>query len=159
MKDGRIPKDILYGEMATGSRATGRPLLRYSDVCRRDLRETAIDEDLWEKVAADRGAWRQAVYDGLATLKEPRRKPLESRKGVIRHHRYNYRRHSYVKDAKGTATQGSGYTATASAAPQWTHKGAPIVLPDRKEPSIHGRAIQINIIITVTIRILVRKYH
>ena len=72
MKDGRIPKDILYGEMATGSRAIGRPLLRYSDVCRRDLRETAIDQDLWEEVAADRGAWRQAVYDGLATLEEKR---------------------------------------------------------------------------------------
>ena len=72
MKDGHIPKDILYGEMETGSRATGRPLLRYSDVCRRDLRETAIDQDLWEEVAAVRGAWRQAVYGGLATLEEKR---------------------------------------------------------------------------------------
>ena len=70
MKDGRIPKDILYGEMATGSRATGRPFLSYNDVCRRNLRKMAMDEDLWEELAADRGAWRQAVYDGLATLEE-----------------------------------------------------------------------------------------
>ena len=27
MKDGRIPKDLLYGEMATGKRPTGRPQL------------------------------------------------------------------------------------------------------------------------------------
>ena len=33
MEDGRIPKDILYGEMALGRRTTGRPHLRYKDVC------------------------------------------------------------------------------------------------------------------------------
>ncbi|KAL8593996.1 hypothetical protein ACOMHN_028982 [Nucella lapillus] len=33
MQDGRLPNDILYGELATGSRPTGRPALRYKDVC------------------------------------------------------------------------------------------------------------------------------
>ena len=138
MKDGRIPKDILYGEMLTGSRATGRPLLRYSDVCRRDLRETAIDQDLWEEVAADRVAWRQVVYGGLATLEEKRAEAETTRRQKRRNKapRYNDPRHSYVKDAKGTATRGLGYTSTASAAPLWTHKGASIVLRDKKEPSI-----------------------
>jgi hypothetical protein len=56
--------DILYGEMATGSGAIGWLLFRYSDVCRRDLREMAIDDDLLEEVAADSGSWRQAVYPG-----------------------------------------------------------------------------------------------
>ena len=37
MQDGRLPKDILYGELATGSRPTGRPSLRYKDVLKRDL--------------------------------------------------------------------------------------------------------------------------
>ena len=129
MKDGRIPKDILYGEMVTGSRATGRHVLRYRDVFRQDLREIAMDEDLWEEVAADGGAWRHAVYDGLATLEEKRAKAETTiRKGGIKHPRHNYPRRSYVKGAKGTVTRGSGYTATASAAPQWTHKGASIVL-------------------------------
>ena len=37
-QDGRLPKDILYGELATGSRPTGRPTLRYKDVLKRDLK-------------------------------------------------------------------------------------------------------------------------
>ena len=31
--DGRIPKYILYGELALGRRTTGHPHLRYKDVC------------------------------------------------------------------------------------------------------------------------------
>ena len=34
VQDGRIPKDILYGELATGSRPAGRSVLRYKDVCK-----------------------------------------------------------------------------------------------------------------------------
>ena len=58
----------------------GRPFTRYSDGCRQDLREMAMDEDLWEEVAAGHGAWRQAVYDGLATLEEKRAKTETTRR-------------------------------------------------------------------------------
>ena len=43
MEDGRIPKDILYGELALGRRTTGRPHLRYKDVCARDMKAVGID--------------------------------------------------------------------------------------------------------------------
>ena len=45
MKDGRIPKDLLYGELATGKRPTGRPQLRFKDVCMRDLQALGIKTD------------------------------------------------------------------------------------------------------------------
>ena len=38
MEDGRIPKDLMYGELATGYRDKGRPKLRYRDVCKRDIK-------------------------------------------------------------------------------------------------------------------------
>ena len=49
MADGRIPKDLLYGELATGSRVLGRPNLRFKDVCKRDMKSMGIDIDRWEE--------------------------------------------------------------------------------------------------------------
>ncbi|KAI8482689.1 hypothetical protein Bbelb_395690 [Branchiostoma belcheri] len=60
MDDGRIPKDVLYGELATGARPAGRPVLRYKDVLKRDMKAGGIDQTSWETVAADRSRWRQA---------------------------------------------------------------------------------------------------
>ena len=55
MNDDRIPKDMLFGELATGSRPAGRPFLCYKDVCKRDLKAGNINPTGWETVAADPG--------------------------------------------------------------------------------------------------------
>ena len=64
MQDGRIPKDVLYGELAEGSRPTGRPALRFKDVCKRDMKNADINTNTWETIAADRSAWRHAIREG-----------------------------------------------------------------------------------------------
>ena len=38
MDDGRIPKDILYTELADGKRPAGHPQLRFKDSCKRDFK-------------------------------------------------------------------------------------------------------------------------
>lgn len=65
MDDGRIPKDVMYGEPATGTRPTGRPTLRYKDVCKRDLKTCNISPGNLESATADRTLWRSTVKAGV----------------------------------------------------------------------------------------------
>ena len=73
MEEGRIPKDLLNGELGLGSRPVGRPKLRFRDVCKRDMPATGLPTDKWEPRAADRGKWKtmcsQALLAGETKLK------------------------------------------------------------------------------------------
>ena len=80
MKDGRIPKDLLYGELATGKRPTGRPQLRFMDVCKRDVQAFGINTDSWEGTAADRDAWRHTVKLRLSQYEETQLVKAEEKK-------------------------------------------------------------------------------
>ena len=79
MEDGRIPKNVLYGELAMGRRPVSRPALRYKDVCKRDLKLTDINTDSWESLAEDRSGWRQAVQAGDRRGEEKRNKQMEEK--------------------------------------------------------------------------------
>ena len=48
MDKGRIPKDLLYGQLDCGTCAIGRPCLRYKDSCKTDIRSIRINFDTWE---------------------------------------------------------------------------------------------------------------
>ena len=61
MGDHRLPKSILYGELCNGSRATGRPKLRYKDVVKKDMKDLGINIADWEEEAADRPRWRATL--------------------------------------------------------------------------------------------------
>ncbi|XP_066282992.1 uncharacterized protein [Branchiostoma lanceolatum] len=65
MEDGRIPKDLLYGELISGKRRTGRPQLRFKDVCKRDLKALDINTEHWEDLASDRSRWRCTLFRQL----------------------------------------------------------------------------------------------
>lgn len=80
MQDGRIPKDMLYGELATGSRPAGRPVLRYKDVCKRDLKAGGIDPARLETAAADRSKWRLAVKTGVQMSEKRREDQWEEKR-------------------------------------------------------------------------------
>ena len=61
MEDNRIPKTVLFSELASGTRARGRPRLRFLDVIKRDLHAFNISKEGWETKANDRAAWKAAL--------------------------------------------------------------------------------------------------
>ncbi|KAI8517816.1 hypothetical protein Bbelb_038330 [Branchiostoma belcheri] len=67
MEDGRIPKDLLYGELILGKRSTGRPQLRLKDVCKGDLKALDINTEHWKDLADDRARWRCTLSRQLNT--------------------------------------------------------------------------------------------
>lgn len=55
MEDGRVPKDILYGELSAGGRSTGHAQLRYKDVCKGQVKALNINVESWEVLARESG--------------------------------------------------------------------------------------------------------
>ena len=79
MKDGRLPNYILYDELATGSRPTGRPALRYKDVCKCDLKASGIAPAGLEVLAVDRSKWQSTTRSAIKTAELKREEQWEER--------------------------------------------------------------------------------
>ena len=79
MEEGRIPKDLLYGELARGYRSTGRPFLRFKDVCKRDMRTGDIGLSEWESIAVNRNDWRQRIREAAIRVEEKHNQTRSSR--------------------------------------------------------------------------------
>ena len=77
MEDRRIPKDILHGELSTGTRPARSPTLHFKDICKRDLKAGNINLAGWEAVAADRSL--EAFCQGTHLCKERREEQWHKR--------------------------------------------------------------------------------
>ena len=113
MEDGRIPKDILYGELALGRRTTGRPHLRYKDVCARDMKVVGIDSMSWEGLAADRTGWRSALKQHLKTGEDKLMTSEHAERRAVAPS--DPQPHTYVLSATKTATPTLVFSAISDA--------------------------------------------
>ena len=86
MPDGRIPKDVLYGELAACVHSVSQPFLRFKDVCKRDMKFAELEINSWESVATDPGLWRGAV-ESVVTGAERKRSIAAAAKRTRRHER------------------------------------------------------------------------
>jgi hypothetical protein len=61
----QISKNLVFSELAQWTRPTGKPQLRYKDVCNGDLKALGTDLRTREAVASEHSYWRSAVHSGL----------------------------------------------------------------------------------------------
>nr|VZI53952.1 unnamed protein product [Spirometra erinaceieuropaei] len=66
MDDERLPKRLLYGDVATGSRRQGGQIRRYKDTLKSSLKRLQINPTNWDELALDRPTWRGTVKTGAA---------------------------------------------------------------------------------------------
>ena len=57
----RIPRVLLLGELSEGARRRGRPLLRWKDCVKRDLKDLCFDLNHWQRETDDGNTWQAKV--------------------------------------------------------------------------------------------------
>ena len=146
MQEGRIPKYLLYGELATGIGPTGRPKLRYKDVLKRDLKDCDVGVSR-ETIAAGRVKWHSSVK-----ISESKRELIWEEKRVrIRQRAQTSPKQdktlpSSVRNATVCASRGSDCVATHGAAVEISiktmHKSFNC-LPRQKEAKVREKEMTI----------------
>ncbi len=135
MQDGRIPKDIMYGELAD-TRPIGRPALWYKDICKRDLKAGSLNPTDLEAASTDRVSWWLAVRTSIK-LSEGKRKDQWEKKRQRRRQSQCPQKQSQASPV-ATATDSAALildcSATAGTAiPQQTDSGADTPLSPETE--------------------------
>ena len=68
MPENRLPKHLLYGELAEGRRSVGGQMKRFKDHAKRTLEACHLQPKALENQADDRQEWRRATKAGLASF-------------------------------------------------------------------------------------------
>ena len=68
MPDNRLPKQLLYGELAQGQRSVGGQKKRFKDNLKSTLKKCSIQPSTLETVASNRSQWRSATHKGVQSF-------------------------------------------------------------------------------------------
>ena len=85
MQDERPVKNLLYSELAEGTRKVGRPFLRFKDTMKDILKRGGV-LDIWKSVATDRLEWRWLISNTCQKI-DNERKEENKKRGQKRHQR------------------------------------------------------------------------
>ena len=72
LDDTRLPKQLFYSELRSGSRPQHKPKKRFKDSLKDSLRQFHIPVDEWESLAVDRDSWRKRIFDGAGKFEKAR---------------------------------------------------------------------------------------
>ena len=76
MEESRIPRQLFYGELASGSRKRGRPKKRFKDNLKANIKWTGIQPRQLETAASDRSRWRALTTNAVKAFEDDRRQRL-----------------------------------------------------------------------------------
>ena len=77
-----MPKNLLYGELEMCTRKTGCPLLRFKDVCKRDMKSAAFDMEIWELMVEHLSTMRHLVKEGIKHVEDTRNTRQVEKKNI-----------------------------------------------------------------------------
>ena len=72
MVDGRLPRQLFYGEMWEGKRSALKPKKRFKDPIKYYLKQSGLPVDQWEKMASDRSKWRKLIHESIESFENSR---------------------------------------------------------------------------------------
>jgi hypothetical protein len=78
--DKRLPKMIFYGQLEQGARCHGRPLKRYKNVLKANMKACSIEPKELEMLVADRSAWRATCRDAVQDFESDRVQALQEKR-------------------------------------------------------------------------------
>ena len=70
--DGRLPRQLFYGEMGEGKRSALKPKKRFKDTIRYYLKQSGLSMDQWEKMASDRSKMRKLIHESIESYENSR---------------------------------------------------------------------------------------
>ncbi|KAI8496700.1 hypothetical protein Bbelb_253550 [Branchiostoma belcheri] len=76
----RLPRQILFSQLESGTRPRGAPKRRFHDQLKATLLCCGIDHYNWETLAEDRTAWRSTVAQGTTYMETQRRMTAEAKR-------------------------------------------------------------------------------
>ena len=79
MPDERPVKNLLYSELAEGTRKVGRPVLRFKDTMKDILKRGGV-LDIWKSVATDRLEWRRLTSNTCQKIDNERKDENKKRR-------------------------------------------------------------------------------
>ena len=77
MEDHRLPKIMLYSQLANAKRPGGRPLLRYKDKLKENIALVKISKPDWEQVALQRTDWRAICNQHVTRFENERTQKMK----------------------------------------------------------------------------------
>ena len=80
MPEGRLPKNILYGELEMGKRSQGGQKKRYKDTLKASLKDFNIQTESWEQIVQDRAKWRGLIRRGASEYEAKRISEAEQKR-------------------------------------------------------------------------------